>query len=67
MANAVSSFDLAHDKCRSKVCIICYSKATRSLSTNEIEAIQEYVIDGYEVSNSDFPCGICVHCHLLLS
>ena len=67
MANAVSSFDLGHENCRSKVCIICFSKATRSMSINEIEIIQQYVIDGYEVSNSDFPCGICVHCHLLLS
>ena len=68
MAEAsVSEFDALHEKYRRKVCVVCYSKATRELSANEIETVKTHIIDGFEISNSDFPCGVCVHCHITLS
>ena len=74
MANATSTFDEYHEKCRGRVCVVCYSKAStykstahRGLSENEIATIQEFIIDGYEATNPDFPCGVCVDCHLLLA
>lgn len=73
MANATTTLDESHEKCRNRVCVVCYKKAAtnkstaRSLSAIEIATIQDYIIDGYEVTNSDFPCGVCVDCHLLLT
>ena len=73
MANATTTLDESHEKCRNRVCVVCYKKAAtnkstaRSFSATEIATIQDYIIDGYEVTNSDFPCGVCIDCHLLLT
>ena len=56
-----------HEKCRSKVCIICYQKASRKLSDTQIKTIQDYVIDGYNCSHPDFPNAVCTHCSVLLN
>lgn len=59
--------DLEHNKCRSRVCILCYRKGTRSLSLTDVGAIQEFVIEGYSVDNYLFPSAICNGCYLILS
>ena len=40
---------------RRKVCVVCYSKATQSLSSNEIDIKQKYLIDGFEVCLCPLP------------
>ena len=55
MANAsTSDFDSLHEKSRSMVCVACYSEAKSGFSSNEIDIVQKYDIDGFEVSNSGF-------------
>ena len=56
-----------HNKNRAKVCIICYEKGKRGLSSSELQWIEENIITGYSVHNPDFPCGLCDRCHLLLA
>ena len=63
----VTEFDLGHDRCRSKVCVVCYEKASRMLSNFEIEAVDTFFIDGYKLTHPDFPCGICTGCSIALS
>ena len=58
-------FDLEHERCRSKVCVVCYRKVNRTLS--EIQTVQEFLIDGYNISHPDFPNGICTGCSIILS
>ena len=62
-----TSFDLEHERCRSKVCVVCYRKANRTLSELEIQTVQEFLIDGYNISHPDFPNGICTGCSIILS
>ena len=62
-----TNFELDHERCRSKVCIVCYEKATRTVSDLEVETVQIFVIDGYNPSHPDFPHGICTGCSILLS
>ena len=59
----------SHESCRKKVCVICIRKATREkgLSQTDIQAIRDYVIPGYDVSDPDYPCGICNGCYLRLN
>ena len=64
MATAV---DDKHELCRKKVCVVCYRKADRGLSVTDISLVREFIIEDYETSNPDFPCGVCNGCHLLLS
>ena len=58
-----------HDSCRRKVCIICLRKATRDkdLSETDIKSIRAYVNPSYNVSDPDYPCGLCNGCYLYLN
>lgn len=62
-----TALDLDHERCRLKVCVLCYRKGSRKLSATDIAAINEFVIDGYDVNNPDFPASLCNGCYLLLS
>ena len=62
-----TEFDLGHDRYRSKVCVVCYEKASRMLSDLEIETVDKFLIDGYKSMHPDFPCGICTCCSIALS
>ena len=53
-----TEFDLRHDRCCSKVCVVCYEKASRILSDLEIETVDKFLIDGQKSTHPDFPCGI---------
>ena len=55
-----------HDKCREKVCVVCIRKASRNLSEKDIELVKIYVCGEYEVTDPDFPCGLCNGRYLLL-
>ena len=57
----------SHNKNRMKVCVVCYRKGKRSLSSKDIEAVREYVINGYDVNNRYFPGALCNGCYLLLN
>ena len=69
MASASSSteFDEIHEKCRKKVCAVCYRKSSRNLSSREASIIKDNVISNFDLLNPDFPSGVCNGCHLLLS
>ena len=62
-----TAFEIENEKCRSLVCVVCYQKASRSLSQLEIKNVQDYLIDGYSSSNPDFLNGICTGCSIALS
>ena len=62
-----TEFEIGHEKCRSGVCVVCYQKASRSLSAKEIQLIQEFLIAGYRSSHPDFPNGVCTGCSIMLS
>ena len=62
-----TEFEIGHKKCCSLVCLVCYKKASRSLSASEIQSIQEIVIDGYSSSDPDFPNGVCMSCSIVSS
>lgn len=62
-----TNFDLEHDRCRSEVCVVCYEKASRTLSDLEINTVQTFLIDGYSVYDPDFPNGVCTGCSINLS
>ena len=61
-----TEFEIGHEKCCSLVCAVCYKKASRSLSTSEIESIQEFLSNGYS-SSDPFPNGVCTGCSIALS
>ena len=62
-----TDLETSHNRCREKVCVVCYTKTTRSVSAGDIEVIRQYIIDGYTSSNADFPAGICTGCSISLS
>ena len=62
-----SNFDAAHEQCRLKVCVVCYGKAARKLSPTEVTNVKDFIIDGFKISNSNYPSGVCVSSHILLS
>ena len=55
-----------HANYREKVCVVCYRKAKRKMNDREVNAVKDFLIEGYEFDNLDFPSGICNGCHLLL-
>ena len=59
--------DEEHKKNRSKVCIVCHRKGSRSLSNNDIESVKKFVIKDYNVEDLDFPSALCNGCYLLLN
>ena len=62
-----TSFELGHEECRTRVCIVCNRKASRSLTSCEINVIRQYIIEGYSTKDPDFPNGICTGCSIALS
>ena len=55
-----------HTECRTKVCVVCYKKGKRNISS-ELSFIQSHLIEGYTTDNLDFPCALCDHCHAVLN
>ena len=66
MATVLSTFDASHEECRHRICIVCYGKGSRTFSETEIETIQDFLIDGFDTENSNFPCAACVKCNIML-
>ena len=62
-----TDFEIGHEKCRRLVCVVCYNKAPRLLTELETKHVQDFVIEGYTISNPDFPCGICKNCSFIIS
>ena len=62
-----SKYEEGHDACRRRVCVCCYRKGDRSISLSEVKCIDEHLIEGYSVDDPEFPCALCVGCHLELS
>ena len=56
-----------HSEARKKVCIICYHKASRSLSSLDIEAVQQVVIENFNHQNTDFPCALNALYHAIFT
>ena len=58
-----------HEASRSKVCVICSRVATRkkALSVNDIKSLKEFIDNGYNYHDPDYPTGICNGCYLLLN
>ena len=56
-----------HTECRTKVCVVCYKKGKRNISSSELSFIQSHLIEGYTTHNLDFPCALCDHCHAVLN
>ena len=57
-----------HSDCRKKVCVICYCKGSRVLSSTDAQSIRDFVIESNNVEDPDFPCGICNNnCRRILS
>ena len=62
-----TEFDLGHDRCRSKVCVVCYEKASCMLSDLEIETEVKFLIAAYKSMHPDIPCRSCTGCSIALS
>ena len=62
-----TQFETSHESCRGKVCVVCYKKGTRTVSAGDVDVIRDYIIDGFSISDLDFPNGICTGCSLSLS
>ena len=62
-----TEFDLGHDRCRSKVCVVCYEKDSRMLLDLEIDTVDKFLIDGYKSKHPDFPCEVSTGCSIALS
>ena len=62
-----TAFHLQHEECRDRVCVCCYRKASRSLSTAEVVDIQNYLIEDYDINHPDFPKGVCTGCSIALA
>ena len=60
-------YEQVHNKCRGRVCICCYWKGYRTISSKEVECIDSYLIEGYTVENSDFPNALCTDCQIELN
>jgi len=56
-----------HFKARKKVCVICYCKGSRVLSSNDAQCVRDFVIEGYSPDDPDYPCAICNNCRRILS
>ena len=50
MATVLSTFDASHEECRHRV-----------YTDNK-----DFLIDGFDIENSNFPCAACVKCHIML-
>ena len=56
-----------HDRCRKRVCVLCFKKGNRPISESELNFIQSNIILRYDVTNLNFPCVLCDACHILIS
>ena len=56
-----------HDRCRKRVCVLCFKKGNRPISESELNFIQSNIIERYDVTNLNFPCVLCDACHILIS
>ena len=62
-----TELETSHEHCSGKVCVVCYGKSYRSVSSGDAEIIKQHIIDGYSTTNADFPNGICTGCSVSLS
>ena len=62
-----TEFDLGNDRCRSKVCAVCYEKVPCMSLDLEIKIVDKFLIDRYKSTHPDFPCAICTGCSIALS
>ena len=62
-----SKFEVDHNACRGRVCVVCYRKGDRKISPREAECIGSHLIEGYSVQNLNFPSALCTDCHIKLS
>ena len=67
MATVLSTFDASHEECRHRVCIVCYGKGSRTLSETEIQTKQGFLIDGFDIENSNFTCFHVQHVFSVIS
>ena len=62
MAPAIDS----HEECCHQVCILCYGKGKRSISDKELKFIQDKLINGYQIGDSNFPARLCEECNFII-
>ena len=62
MASAIDS----HEECCHQVCILCYGKGKRSISDKELKFIQDKLINGYQIGDSNFPARLCEECNFII-
>ena len=62
-----SIFEQVHNKCWGRVCVFCYRKGDRTISSKEVECIDLYLIDGYTIEDPDFSNVFCTDCHIELN
>ena len=60
-------FEQVHNKCLERVCVCCYRKGDRTISSKEVECIDSYLIEEHTVKDLDFPNALCTHCHIELN
>lgn len=56
-----------HFQARHKVCVVCYKKADRTLSSIYVGVIRDNILENYSLENPDLPCGICNSCRIIVS
>ena len=66
-SDMASKFEQVHNECRGRVCVCCYRKGDRTISSKEVECIDSYFTEGYTVENPDFPNALCTDCHIELN
>ena len=66
-SDMASKFEQVHNECRGRICVCCYRKGDRTISSKEVECIDSYLIEGYTVDDPDFPNALCTDCHLELN
>ena len=59
-----SKFEQVHNECQRRVCVCCYRKGGRTISSKEVECIDSYLIERYTVEDPDFPNTLCTDCHI---
>ena len=56
-----------NEQCREKVCVVCSKKASRKLSDADVETARLHVDNQFIIGTSDYPCGVCLNCHIALN
>ena len=43
-----------------------YESCLSAKVTFDRHIIQDFIIDGFDIENSNFPCAVCIKCHVML-